>query len=551
MKKELLLSVGLALWGGDVWAQTPMQVVPGSQTTSGCPGSITPCWLPNSQTNPLYVSSSGSSSITGTVAQGAGASSGGTNWLTQDLLAEAGIGNPGDAAWTTGNGSAVAVLKAVDRDVIAGFAAPLPAGTSIIGTAASTVANGADVALGSTTDTASAGATATLLSVGKQLHADLIASLPAGSATIGAVTGPGAVALATSANQTNVESNAGTSSATALTVQGNASGVAMPVSGTVVATGAAAAALALDSHLTNVQSSAGTSATTLLGIQGGGASALSVGVTASNNAADGGTIQQSTMVGCSASSTLNLTFTTAKQYAIPCTTNAAVRINANAPFWSNDTGSGTISTTTTSSAFAAQSGPTYEFQEIVTSVTGTNTTFDVEVQEQLIGSSGAWVPVYDFPRCTAACSLHSPPIPVRGYDFRYVQTLGGTGSPTAVRALSHQEISNPAKDFMQMIDRTIVLTSAASTTATLQTDGASNFSWMANNVATPSTTTVLFQCTNDNGTNWSSVGTAQALAAGSAVYTVSNVSCQAVELKVSAAGTGTTYGNFTVDAWGP
>ncbi len=36
-------------------AQTEPHIVPGYQTTAGCPGSNTPCWFPYSATNPLPV----------------------------------------------------------------------------------------------------------------------------------------------------------------------------------------------------------------------------------------------------------------------------------------------------------------------------------------------------------------------------------------------------------------------------------------------------------------------------------------------------------------
>jgi len=60
----------------------------------------------------------------------------------------------------------------------------------------------------------------------------------AGSWNIGNITGTVALptGAATAANQTNVQSTPGTSQATAVTIQGNASGIAVPVSGTLAAT---------------------------------------------------------------------------------------------------------------------------------------------------------------------------------------------------------------------------------------------------------------------------------------------------------------------------
>lgn len=52
MIKKLLLAVTL-MCSAPAYAQTAAHVVPGNQSSAGCPGGQAPCWFPSTQSPPL------------------------------------------------------------------------------------------------------------------------------------------------------------------------------------------------------------------------------------------------------------------------------------------------------------------------------------------------------------------------------------------------------------------------------------------------------------------------------------------------------------------
>lgn len=120
MFRKFILAIaifGAAL--GTAQAQsTAAQVLPGSLTTSGCPGSISPCYLPYSNSNPLPVNASITPSGTqdinlkqvngATVNVGAGAAGTGTQRVTtssdSSLTANQGTGAGVASGWPVING---------------------------------------------------------------------------------------------------------------------------------------------------------------------------------------------------------------------------------------------------------------------------------------------------------------------------------------------------------------------------------------------------------------------------------------------------------------
>lgn len=105
------------------------------------------------------------------------------------------MGSEGDLAWSSGNGTVIALLKAL----IAATQGPLAAGTNSIGAISNT-------GFGITGNLPPFGSTPTF--------------------NLGTLNG-----AATASNQTSVQSAAGTSAGTLITVQGSASGVPIPVAG--------------------------------------------------------------------------------------------------------------------------------------------------------------------------------------------------------------------------------------------------------------------------------------------------------------------------------
>ena len=122
-------------------------------------------------TQPVSIATMPSTPVTGTFWQStqpvSGAASGfADGWdVTQ--------GSKGDAAWTSGSGSAIALLKAIDRDMLL----PLAAGANVVGGV--TIADGSDASLGAKADAAYAGSgSASLIGVNKGIYAALVAPLP-------------------------------------------------------------------------------------------------------------------------------------------------------------------------------------------------------------------------------------------------------------------------------------------------------------------------------------------------------------------------------------
>ena len=121
---------------------------------------------------------------------------------------------------------------------------PLPAGTNSIGSI-SNISGTVSLPTGASTSALQTTGNTTLASIqANQTNGTQTASLVAGTATIGSINNiSGTVSLptgaATSALQSNVQSAPGTSATTAITIQGSASGVAIPVSGTVTTSNSA------------------------------------------------------------------------------------------------------------------------------------------------------------------------------------------------------------------------------------------------------------------------------------------------------------------------
>jgi hypothetical protein len=107
-----------------------------------------------------------------------------------------------------------------------------------------------------------------------------------------------------------------------------------------------------------------------------------------------------------------------------------------------DVASGAIATTTTSATITPSNGTSYLIDIPVTAVSGTNPTLSVAVQESP-DSGTNWYTVYTFPTITAIGSYTSPMITLTGNRIRYVQTIGGTGSPSFTRAIARQVSSQP------------------------------------------------------------------------------------------------------------
>jgi len=215
-----------------------------------------------------------------------------------------------------------------------------------------------------------------------------------------------------------------------------------------------------------------------------------------------------------------------------------------------DIASAAITTTSTSSSISNSLGNGFQVNVAVTSVSGTNPTMDVRVQESFDGGTN-WETLYDFQRITAIGSYNSPILRAMGRHIRYVRTVGGT-TPSFTNAVVRNVLPFiPAEPQKRLIDRTIVLTTLNSATPALF-QGAANNVQLVINVGAITTTAPALQLegSEDGGTTWYAIGSPLTAVASSTVeVTVPTKSATHVHARVSTAGVGVTAGYVSLKAW--
>ena len=189
----------------------------------------------------------------------------------------------------------------------------------------------------------------------------------------------------------------------------------------------------------------------------------------------------------------------------------------------------------------------------VTAVSGTNPTYAVEVQEYS-DRSAAWETVYMFPLITATGRYVSPTLKRRGTRVRYVQTIGGTSTPTFTRSISLG--AAPANDkpgfTTQLIDRALTVNTGSSATSALYTKGAKSAQLVVRMGAITTTAPQLTIQGTLDGTNWYTIGTALTSVASSTVQTtVNNINADRIRAIVSTAGNGATLGEIVLRSFEP
>lgn len=216
-----------------------------------------------------------------------------------------------------------------------------------------------------------------------------------------------------------------------------------------------------------------------------------------------------------------------------------------------DIASAAITTTATSGTITPGSPSNIgvysnSFNVNVTSVSGTNPTLDVSVDESPDGTN--WFRIYDFPRITAIGSYVSPTIKSRwGYRYRYVRTITGT-SPSFTMALNRLQFSTTPPYFNQFFDRTILPNTINSTTPSYYVDGSDRFSLFVNLGAVTTPPSIMVEGSEDNIT-WYEVVPAITGVANSVVAAHSvNVAPKWVRARVSSAGSGVTLGYVSIKA---
>lgn len=125
-----------------------------------------------------------------------------------------------------------------------------------------------------------------------------------------------------------------------------------------------------------------------------------------------------------------------------------------------DIASSAITSTTIGASIIPTIGLSYTTSIVVTAVTGTSPTMQVNIEESL-DAGVTWFVTYAFPLITATGTFNSPSIQMTGNRLRYNQTLGGT-TPSFTRTISRVQ-SNAA------IGNAILKSSNASLESTITT----------------------------------------------------------------------------------
>jgi len=154
------------------------------------------------------------------------------------------------------------------------------------------------------------------------------------------------------------------------------------------------------------------------------------------------------------------------------TVTSVSAVAALASWYTNaDQASAAITTTTTSAAKTITNGTVLSLNVNITVVSGTTPTYDFQVQESLDGT--VWTSVWQAPRATAVSTITSPPIIIRGQQYRYVETIGGT-TPSFTRTITSNRNISSGIYHKTLIDRTLNPASGGSTSASLNTEGCSS-----------------------------------------------------------------------------
>lgn len=205
------------------------------------------------------------------------------------------------------------------------------------------------------------------------------------------------------------------------------------------------------------------------------------------------------------------------------------------------TASALTSTTTSSTITPAASALSHEFNVMVTSVSGTNPTLDVVVQES--DDSGTnWYDVYHFPRINAAGQYRSPLIPLTGNRVRYVQTVGGT-SPSFGRSINRQQsnTSNPLQRLFIAYAAGLTVNTLNAVTASYFTEGCADLNVVVSMGAVTTTAPVLVVEQSMDNVNWIQVGADITTVANTNNFLqASNALGRFTRIRVKTAGSGAT-----------
>jgi hypothetical protein len=215
----------------------------------------------------------------------------------------------------------------------------------------------------------------------------------------------------------------------------------------------------------------------------------------------------------------------------------------------NDIASAALTSSNTSASITpANNSSSFEYNVMVTAVSGTNPTLDVVVQES--DDSGTnWYDIYHFPRITAIGQYRSPLIPQTGNRVRYVRTVTGT-SPSFTNSVNRLQSNTPQPVQKQFFDRTIVPTTLNSVTPSFFTEGCVDLNVMMS-FGTMTTAPVLVLEGSVNNVDWYQIGAdITPTASATTLVQASNAQNRFTRIRVKTAGATIVFGYVAVKGAG-
>lgn len=222
-----------------------------------------------------------------------------------------------------------------------------------------------------------------------------------------------------------------------------------------------------------------------------------------------------------------------------------------------DIASAAITSTTTTAAItpgAVANIGTYahSWSIAVTSLSGTNPTLDVGIEESSDNGVNAlsWNRIYDFRRITAVGIYETPVIRAQwGTRYRYVQTVTGT-SPSFTRSMNRIQFSSNNPLIRQFVDRSIVLTTLNSTTPIYNVDGIDRVQ-LTINIGTATTPPAIQLEGSEDSTTFYLIGTPiTATASSTVVANTAGIMPKFIRARVSTVGVAVVAGYVGIKAMG-
>lgn len=215
-----------------------------------------------------------------------------------------------------------------------------------------------------------------------------------------------------------------------------------------------------------------------------------------------------------------------------------------------DLTSGAVTTTSTSgSVTPSNNSISCSFNVMVTTVSGTNPTMDVVVQET--DDTGTnWYDIYHFPRITATGQYRSPLIPLVGNRYRYIRTVGGT-SPSFTNQINRLQSNTPQPLQRQFFDRGLAVNTLGSGSPACFVDGCADLNVMVSMGAVTTTApTLALEVSADNAV-WVQVGANITTAANTvSLLQVTGVLARFARVRVNTAGSGATMNYLMIKGVG-